>query len=327
LTLTAQRPGWRLTSGINTSGQLFVDETNLSGFGKQVQLFGDFFYQLSPRVTITAADYLSYDRNTAGLTSGGVSVGFEQALRNTFTSSVRLQATPNTGLSITGSQTLIHFSNPSNGAEDSNTYRLGLGMDHRLTQRLAGGLSLGVAYIDFQHEAPVWTFTPTVSLAYDITRTLRAYINVGPTILTQNGSTTVLSEPTIGAGLQQTFKWGSVSIGYDRAVTAETIGAADRQSIFGSVQATTFLRGLTVGFTPSYNIVDTNITGLKSTGAPDTVKTLTLTLNASYQIARSISVVGSYTFFRQTSNNSSVGDIDQNTVFLGLQYAFPITIY
>src|SRR5262249_25469339 len=76
LTLSAQRPGFRLTSAFNTSGQLFLDETNLSGFGKQVQMFGDLLYQPSPRVTLTASDQLFYDRNSAGLTSGGVSVGF-----------------------------------------------------------------------------------------------------------------------------------------------------------------------------------------------------------------------------------------------------------
>src|SRR5262249_13154273 len=201
--------------------------------------------------------------------------------------------------------------------------------DHRLTQRLTGGLTLDVAYIDVEHERPVWTYTPAVSLAYDITRTLRGYVNIGPTIATQNGKTTVASEPSIGAGLQQTFKFGSLSVGYDRAVTAETIGGvSDRQAAFGSVQVLTLLRGLTVDFTPRYTIVDTNFTNNQSTTRrSDTVKTLTLTLNATYQIARNISVIGSYTFYRQSSDRGTVDDADQNTVYLGLQYAFPITIY
>jgi hypothetical protein len=47
-------------------------------------------------------------------------------------------------------------------------------------------------------------------------------------------------------------------------------------------------------------------------------------------VARSISLIGSYTFFNQTEDRSGAGldrDIDQNRIFLGVQYAFPISIY
>jgi len=38
-------------------------------------------------------------------------------------------------------------------------------------------------------------------------------------------------------------------------------------------------------------------------------------------------VIGSYTFFHQTFDRSRNADIDQNRVFFGLQYAYPISIY
>jgi hypothetical protein len=91
------------------------------------------------------------------------------------------------------------------------------------------------------------------------------------------------------------------------------------------VVVSTLVRGLQVGFTPRYSIVDRDISGTDTT-----VKALTLTLRGTYQLGRSISLIGAYTFFHQTVDRTSGNqnaDIDQNRVFLGLQYAFPITIY
>jgi hypothetical protein len=38
-------------------------------------------------------------------------------------------------------------------------------------------------------------------------------------------------------------------------------------------------------------------------------------------------MIGAYTFFHQTDDRRGIGDIDQNRVFLGVQYAFPINFY
>lgn len=325
-TFTLQKPGFRIAAGVNTSAELFVDDTSSSGFGKEVQFFADVFYQLSPTVTLSFSDNFIYDRDTNTLTSGGVSVGFEQALRNTVTGSARWQATPNTTFSVVGSETMVRFFNTSTSsdARDSDTYRLGLGVDHRLTQRWTGGASLGTAYIDIDREKPAWTFTPALTTAYDITRTLRGWLSVGPTIVERDGDISLF--PSIGGGLTQAFKFGSVTVGYDRAVTAETVGLTDRQAFFGTLDVPTLLRGLRIGFTPRYAIADTDVSGNRS-GINEKLHTFTMTLQATYQIARSISLIGSYTYFHQTSDRRGVGDIDQNRVFLGIQYAYPITIY
>jgi len=326
-TLSLQREGFRLATGITTAGQVFVDDSSQNGFGKSLQFVGDLFYQLAPRWTFTFNDNFVYDRNSNTLTSGGVSVGFEQALRNTATAALRWQATPNTGVDFLGSQTLVRFPggvSQGSDAENSDTYRVGVGVDHRLTQRLTGGFNVGIAYIDIENEKSAWTFTPALTAAYDITPTLKGFVSGGPIIVERGGDTSL--EPSIGVGLEQTFKFGVARIGYDRAVTAETIGLTDRQAVFGSLELTTLLRGLRLEFTPRYAIADTDISGSRS-GTKETLKTLTLNLNATYQIARSISLIGSYTFFRQTSDRSGVGDVDQNRVFFGIQYAYPIVIY
>jgi hypothetical protein len=109
---------------------------------------------------------------------------------------------------------------------------------------------------------------------------------------------------------------------------AETVGTSDRQAIYGSLGVSTLVRGLLLEFTPRYTIVDQDRT-LTTRPSHDTIKTLTLRVNATYQLARNISLIGSYTFYQQTTERSrgSDEDIDQNRVFFGVQYAFPITIY
>ena len=54
---------------------------------------------------------------------------------------------------------------------------------------------------------------------------------------------------------------------------------------------------------------------------------MTLNLRAVYNLGRNFSLVGSYTFFHQTEDRAGSGDFDQNRVFFGVQYAFPINFY
>jgi hypothetical protein len=320
VTLSMRRPDYRLQAGYNTSGQVFLEEDSLSNFGKQQQFFGDFFYQVSPRVTFTLTDRFVLGRDSAALTSSGASVGLQDAWRNTLTPRLRWQATPTTDFGLYVSHTIVRFE--EDAGQDSDTYRAGLGMNRQITPRLTGSLAANVAYLDFKDDPAAWTYTPRLGLTYAVTPTLRASLSGGPSIVDREGDVTVT--PAITAGLSQAFKFGSVGLGYDRAVTAETVGISDRQTFFGSVSVPTLLRGLQLGFTPRYSIVDQDLSGTEST-----LKVLTLNLRASYQIARSISLIGSYTFLQQTSDTGRRDslEIDQNRVFLGLQYAFPISLY
>ena len=320
LTLSMRRPNYRLAAGFHTSGELFLQEDQLSDFGKETNFFADAFYQISPTVTFTLSDQFVFSRDSNALTSGGVSVGRQDAWRNTLTPSVRWQATPGTGFNLLASYTVLRFQENDSGLLDSDTYRLGLSADHRLTARLTGTAGVDVAYFDVADEPSAWTFTPRVGLIYDFTPTLRAYASAGPTVIERDGDTTL--DASVSAGLVQRFKFGSLQLGYDRSVVAETIGISNVNAFFGSLIVPTLLRGLQLEFTPRYAIVEP-----ERSGSADTVKTLTLNLSATYQIVRNISVIGSYTFFQQTFDRSRNGDIDQNRVFLGLQYAFPIAIY
>ena len=56
MTVSIQRPGYRLVAGYNISGQLYLQEDELSDFGKQQQFFAAAYYQISPSVSFTLND-------------------------------------------------------------------------------------------------------------------------------------------------------------------------------------------------------------------------------------------------------------------------------
>jgi hypothetical protein len=322
VTVSMQRPGFRLLAGYNTTGQIFVDHSELNDFGSEQQFFADLNYQISPRVSFGLSDRFVFGQSSNSLTSSGASVGRRDAWRNTLTPRLRWQATPTTAVNVLASYTILRFQEDTQA--DSDTYRLGLSTDHVLTPRLTGRLGVDVAYFQFEDDPEVWTYTPKVGFAYDITRTLRISVSGGPSIVDRDDELSLL--PAVAAAVTQTFKFGTVGLGYDKAVTAETVGISDRQTIFASLMVPTLLRGLQVGFNPRYSIIDTDVGDI---GTDSTLNVLTLNLRATYQIARNISLIGSYTFFQQISERRGRDDIelDQNRVFLGVQYAFPINFY
>jgi hypothetical protein len=173
-----------------------------------------------------------------------------------------------------------------------------------------------VAYLDAEDEPAATTYTPTLGFDYLFTPTLRGSISGGPSLIIREGEPDRIV-PAGRATLEQAFRTGSFLIGYDRAVTAETVGIRDRQLAFATLRFTTLLRGLSLGITPRYSRTDQDIEG-----GQNKIEALSVNVGASYQIAPSISLIASYTFFAQREDG--VEDIDQNRAFLGLQYAYPI---
>jgi hypothetical protein len=117
--------------------------------------------------------------------------------------------------------------------------------------------------------------------------------------------------------LQQDFRFGTLQGGYDHSVSAETIGIRERRIAFASLNLRTLARGLNFVIRPRYTRTDRDFEG-----GERPIDTFTVNVGATYQIARSIALIASYTFFAQRED--SVEDIDQNRAFLGIQYAFPI---
>ena len=88
------------------------------------------------------------------------------------------------------------------------------------------------------------------------------------------------------------------------------------------------MRGLLIQAVPRWSRSTSTI------GDAIDVDSFTLTLQARYEFTRYIAGVAGYTFFLQRSNSTvttaagaaSATDVDQNRVFVGLQFGYPITI-
>ncbi len=319
LTLSIQRPEYRVLGGYNFTAELHAEETERNAAFKRHQLFLDAFYQFSPRLTFRLLERFFFDRETNVVTATGISAGRRDAYRNTVAPSLEWQATPLTSLVLSGSHTLLRFQGDEPDALDSDTYRLGLGLNRQFTPRLSGLLDLGVAYLDFKNVPDVTTYTPMAGLRYQFTRTLTGSVAAGPTFIDpEEGDSEVT--PAIRVGLDRTFRAGSLTLGYDRAVTAESVGVTDRQTIFVSLRLLTLYRGLELSLTPQYTIADED---LEDSARDRKTEVLTVSVGASYQVARSISLLASYVFYRQEQDGRR-GTIDQNRVFFGLQYGYPI---
>jgi hypothetical protein len=147
----------------------------------------------------------------------------------------------------------------------------------------------------------------------------------------------------VNASVAKQFKWGSATLSYDRGlgVAGGLGGTAENESLAATVSATSLLRNLVVTFTPRYQKSSGTSTSQGTLTSDSDIRTITLNLAATYQIARFIALVGSYTFYQQRSSGTGFttvtgpggnqivtgGDIDQNRVFLGLQFAYPVNVY
>lgn len=315
-TISMQRPEYRLLGGYNFTAEFYAKETDLNDVAKRQQGFLDMFYELSPRVALTFRDQFIYDRESNVVTRSGISAGQQEAWRNTLSSRLQWQATQLTVLSLTALYEVLRFPDSSDDdASDSNTYQLGVGAEHRFTPRLIGIATVDAQYLDVQDDPTVTAFTPRVGLDYQITRGLRGTISGGPSFYVQDGVTRIT--PAGAAGFEQVFRSGAFRVGYERALSAESVGVVDRQSLFATLRLTV-LRGLDFEVTPRFTRSDEDVTD----DGNRKIDVLSVNVQASYQIARNISLIASYVFYQQTEDSQS--DITQNRVFLGLQYAYPI---
>ena len=182
------------------------------------------------------------------------------------------------------------------------------------------------AYLTVQGESDAYTQRPRIGFDYQFTQTLRAGLSAGPSFLTREDKTDV--KPTISARLTQLFSFGSLRAGYDWAVTASTFGLADTQSIYVTLEANRLMRGLLFEITPRYSMADFEDRGTDSRNNRQS-DVFSINLRATYQLTPSLALIGSYTYYHERSERISTNteNIDQNRVFLGVQYAFPITFY
>ena len=218
--------------------------------------------------------------------------------------------------------------------DDSDVYHANLFLDRTLTRYVRGSVGYDFGYFDIEHEDKVTTHTPKIGASWQVTPTITLAVNGGPTFeLHDNGDSRIT--PTVTATYEQTVKFGTVGLGFDRQVaTAGGLGGVtDNTSVFGHVDVITFSRGLTLSFAPRYSWVKSAGKIRSADNRDIDISSITLPLQVTYRLTAWMAAVARYQFYQQrtahevrdTAGNLFAADADQNRLFVGLQFGYPIT--
>lgn len=328
ISVAVESPIYRLLGSYSFTAEMYADQDQLNDAFARQDLRLDGSYRVTPLLSLFLSNTLAIANNSNLVAAENVSTGRTSSLSNTLSPGLTYQITPRTALRLRGSWATLRYD--SNNAIDSDTYAAEAFVDYAFTPRLTGTAGYQVAFFDVDLVGDAVTHTPRVGVTYRFTPTLTGTLNGGPSILVpEDGDTDVL--PAITAALQQRFSWGSATVQYDHAVgTAGGLGGtSENQALGATIQVDRLLRGLVIQFVPRY----TRTTS--TSGDSIDVDAFSLTLQGRYEITRWMAAIAGYTHFMQRSGSTAIvtpagtvvtaGDIDQNRVFVGLQFGYPIT--
>ena len=344
LTLQAQQPGFQLLSAFNFTAEIYARNTELDNAANRLNFLTSVSYQASQRVNLSLTENLTFNRNNSNNAAiSGVASGQQESLSNVLAPAISVSLTPRTTWRVSGAYILERFGSGNNqnsqnnrnnqNSQDSNIYRIGTGFDHTLTPRLTLLAAYDFAYLDVQHEPTAFNHTLRFGGSYQVTPTLTVSATAGPSLLLTEHDTQIT--PAATARITKAMSWGFMSAFYDQAIATNGGfgGLTDNKTFGGNITVSTLLRNLFLDLSPRYTIST-------STGASQSntdINVLTVTLGARYQIARYVSLIGSYQLLHQTGsgNGSTRGtgstnnnaDIDQNLVNFGIQFGYPINFY
>jgi hypothetical protein len=323
VTINLESPTYRLTAGYNFTAELFLRQPERNAAFDRQSFSLDALYRVSPEVTLTLTDAFAANTNTNLIASENVSTGRNRAYGNTISPGVTWQIDPFTLLRSFGSYSLQRFNDPDQ--EDSDVYRFDVGVERRLSTRFSATVGYQFGYFDIQNEPKATTHAPRVGGIYRASPTITLSLSGGPIFVERDSDNFI--EPGIAASYQQTFAFGSVGASYNRYIgTAGGLGGiTTNQSAGVIVDVITLLKGLTVSFAPQYNTE-------KSRDNRIDVQSFLFPLTAIYRLTPWVAAVASYQFFRQRSDstirtrsgNELANDADQNRLFVGLQFGYPI---
>jgi opacity protein-like surface antigen len=327
IAITYERPTYRLAAGYNFTAELFARETNESHAFDRQNFFLDTAWKVDPFLTLSLTDTFIFSTDTNLIAREQVSTGRDRSLSNTLGAGASYQLTEFWSLRGGASYTLERFSR--SGLQDSDVYHANVGVDRRLSSRLTVGAGYDFGYFDIDNEEKTTTHTPRIGASWRATDTITLALSGGPTVERRESGQTRVT-PAITASYAQRVFFGSVGLAYDRAVgTASGLGGpTDNDLISGYVTGTTLLRGLTVQFLPRYsNVQSPNSDRID-------IRAFTAALAVTYRLTDWVAVIGGYQFFHQRSDStavSSIGlplanDADQNRLFVGLTFGYPIRI-
>jgi len=327
ISVAIESPIYRLIGSYSFTSEFYADQDQLNEAFAQHNLRLDASYRVTPLLTLFLSDTFTVANNSNLVAVENVSTGRTQSTSNTLSPGLSYQLAPRDALRLRGTWTTQSYDTA--GALDSDTYALEGFWDHAYTPRLTVSGGYQFAYFDVEGQPGVHTHTPRLGVSYRITPTLTGSLSGGPTFqVPETGDVEVF--PAITAALQQRFAWGSATAQYDHAVgTAGGLGGTtENQSLGGTVQVDRLMRGLVLQFVPRYTHTTSTI------GQNVDVDTFSITLQARYEITRWMAAIAGYTHYMQRSGGSAVttaagtiaaNDVDQNRVFVGLQFGYPIS--
>jgi opacity protein-like surface antigen len=321
LALAMREPGFQLTAGYNFTAEIFARHEELNSAANRQAFRTDATYRVSPVLTLTLTDSFAYSKNSNAASTAGISSGRQETWSNVVAPGLDLRLTPRTVWHVFGAYALERFGNRE--SQDSDFYRLGTSLEFAVTPRFSVTAEYDFGYLDIRGESGLFLHTPRAGVTYRIAPTLTAAVFAGPSFVVNDRDTNVT--PVVTARLSKLATWGAMSLFYDRTVsTAGGFGGPNANQTFGgNVSASKLWRGLSLDVSPRYTMSKTLDLGSSRTD----INALTLTLGASYQLARNIALIAAYTFFRQDGSGAPSGlDVDQNRVLVGLRFGYPVGV-
>ena len=311
---------YRWAAGYSLTGEKYLDNSALDSAVQRQNFFITGSHRLSPQFTLTLNEVFVEDKATNQIGLENVAIGRVSSRSNSFAPGLIWHFTPQTSLRTSIGYTLQRYDDPA--AAGSNVYRLTTDLYHDFTTRIIGILGYEGRYLDFEHQLGVTTHTPRFGVVYRFTPTTTGTAIVGPTVRVSRDETGV--DPFADALLVSLFPWGSISgyVNHYVGTAGGLSGTTENTSVGALVQLASLLRDLVLEAGPRYSLS-------KSTGGGNAIDvwSLSLDLRATYRFTSWLAGVAGYRFFQQRSDSASTslaGDVDQNRVFLGAQFGFPI---
>lgn len=318
---------YRLAAGYNFTAEMYARDPDRNAAFNRQNFNLDTLWRPTEQLTLTLTDAFAFSTDTNVLSAEGVSTGRDRAWSNSLGGGVAYRIDTFTTVRGGASYTVQRFN--ADELQDSDVYRIDVGLDRALTRLLTGTVAYQFAYFDIDNEPKTWTHTPRLGFSYRVTETITVAASGGPSFEIKNGHAGDRVTPAVTASYTQRMTFGSIGANFDRQVsTAGGLGGTTDNTSFGfSVDVTTLARGLTLSFAPRYSIVE----------SPDSnrvdIHSITVPLTATYRLTAWLAAVARYQFYQQRSDSTvrnAAGrliaeDADQNRLFVGLQFGSPIT--
>jgi hypothetical protein len=315
LLLGFRMPDFGVGVGYVFTSEIYAKETELNDalarWGASVAAF----YDLTPRLRLNFEAAYFEDNNTTASGIAGISTGRTNSRGAAASPALTWQFDPLTRIHLSAAWYTQSFDQDqfTNVALNTyNTYTFTPTVSRKITPNLTGTFRYQYLFSDVGNGQNAEYHLILPGIDYQIRPDLFATLSVGPQITTEGQTGTTLAAQV---GLTKNFTWGSIGLNGSRAeVPAGGIGGSAETNTVGLYATITnlFLRGLTLGLTPSY----TNSSGDGSLGTTESVN---LQVLATYPITRWMIGFLAYNYFRQRTNGTDLNDVDANRVTLGIQ--------